>query len=170
MPVVLHCRHTEPGRCAACMWVSSSPRRDSSTPRGAPNQHPRSKCFILFPPPQEKAVNEGSPAHAAALWLNCCRGSLCGASADPSLGLPCRQQGGGLRVMQVPLALCCLHAPQILEAAVFGWGAASQSPCRTRERSWQTLRHVQSPAKGQGMVLLRVQAHCRDGAIPVSYL
>lgn len=148
------------------------PPAHGSTPRGPPNQHPRAKCFILFPP-QEKAVNEGSPAHTAALWLNHCRGSLCGASADPSLGLPCRQQGGGLHVMQVPLASCCLHAPQILEAAVFGWGAASQSPCRTRERSGQTLSKTcaiacQRPGHGSSQGPGSLQGWCHPCAVPLN--
>jgi len=115
---LIHARHfpTDSSRHAlspgSALPARGSPPAHGGTP-ARQGEHPAGTLWpsALFCPPREQAANKGSPAQAAAPRLSHCRGSLCGASADPSLRLPCRQRRGGLRVMQVPLALCHRRAP-----------------------------------------------------------
>lgn len=74
----------------------------------------------------------------------------------PTWGYPV-DSGVGDSTLQVPLTLCQHCAPQALEAAIFRWGAASQSPCCTQKRSWQTL------SKTRATPLLEVRARFFSG-------
>lgn len=152
----------------AVLLPHGSPPAHGGTPAhrgGNPTSNLWPSTLVRFP--QEKAAKEGSPAHAAALQLSRCRRSLCGASADPSPGLPC----SGEPVVQVSLSPCHHCLPIHWEQPFLDGEQQAEIPATHRKGDGRlSARHVQPPARGQGTVTVGAQAHCGDSVTPVLYL